>query len=289
MDFGRAAHSNRLRFCRRFDHERRVINAPVVHDAKVDSPMLDLAKNLSQAPFWMIGGALVLYLAQHLFEGRLKSGFARIEQLEETSLSLKSDLRSREQDALIEFRLAVEAWEYFLQHGITDMSMEMDLGTFEPSDFYKLDVATFGDVRKAVVKASVLLRSRDLEGELLQTITAVRGLYYPLVQTAMSQIITIQGDLAPYLTRMKLFEASALTDLSVALTPAEATKVADLRTDMTATLAQYCIALVDTYKPIAEQLYALKEKINVHVYRALDSHKIDQPVAGLARQTRRAA
>jgi hypothetical protein len=244
--------------------------------------MLDLIKNLNQAPLWMIGGALVLYLAQQMFEGRLKSGFARVEKVMDSSLGLKTDLRTREQDALVDFRLAIEAWEYFLQHGIADLSIEMDLGTFEPADFHKADVTAFGNVRQAAVKASVLLRSRDLETELLHTINTVRALYYPLVQTAMSQIITIQGEIAPFTARIKLFEESGLKDLSVALSPTEAAKVLDLRTDMTAALAEYGTALVAQYKPIAEQLYDLKEKINVYVYRPLTTHKIDEAVAGLA-------
>jgi hypothetical protein len=79
-----------------------------------------------------------------------------------------------------------------------------------------------------------------------------------------------------------LFEESGLKDLSVALSPTEAAKVLDLRTDMTAALAEYGTALVAHYKPIAEQLYDLKEKINVYVYRPLTTHKIDEAVAGLA-------
>jgi hypothetical protein len=244
--------------------------------------MLDLVKHLDQAPLWMIGGALVLYLAQQMFEGRLKSHFSRVEKLMDRSLGLKTDLRTREQDALVEFRLAIEAWEYFLQHGIADLSIEMDLGTFEPADFHKADVIAFGNVRQAAVKASVLVRSRDLEVELLHAINTVRALYYPLVQTAMSQIITIQGEIAPFSARLRLFEESGLKDMSVALSATEAAKVLDLRTDMTAVLAEYGTALVGQYKPIAEQLYDLKEKINVYVYRPLTNVQIDEPAAALA-------
>jgi hypothetical protein len=61
----------------------------------------------------------------------------------------------------------------------------------------------------------------------------------------------------------------------------------ELRRAMTAALADYCAALVANYKPIAEQLYELKEKINVHVYRALDTYKIDETVAGLENEQQR--
>jgi hypothetical protein len=242
---------------------------------------MDLITQLNAAPIWMILGALLLYLGRQLFEGRLKSEFTRTEKLVDSSLGLKTGLRTQEQGALIDFRMAVETWEYFLQSGIGDLTMKSELGTFEPADFHETDSKSYGAVRMAAVKASVLLRSRDLEVELLQTIGAIRQLYYPLVQKTVSEAIAIQEDMAPFAMRMKLFEQSGMKDLSVALTPDDAAKMADLRRAMTAALADYCAALVANYKPIAEQLYELKEKINVHVYRALDTYKIDEPAAGL--------
>ncbi|MBL0020990.1 MAG: hypothetical protein IPP23_00940 [Sphingomonadales bacterium] len=71
---------------------------------------MELISQISAAPFWMILGALLLYLARQLFEGRLKSEFTRMEKLVDSSLGVKTGLRDREQDALIEFRLAVETW-----------------------------------------------------------------------------------------------------------------------------------------------------------------------------------
>ncbi|MBK8373672.1 MAG: hypothetical protein IPL18_01930 [Sphingomonadales bacterium] len=242
---------------------------------------MELISQISAAPFWMILGALLLYLARQLFEGRLKSEFTRMEKLVDSSLGVKTGLREREQDALIEFRLAVETWEYFLQSGIGDLSMKSELGTFEPADFHEADSKAYGAVRMAAVKASVLLRSRALEVELLQTIGAIRQLYYPLVQKAIFETVALQEKIAPYAMRMTPFEQSGMKDLSVALTADDAAKMSELRHAMTAALANYCSALVANYQPIAEQLYALKENINVHVYRPLDTHRIDEPVASL--------
>jgi hypothetical protein len=247
---------------------------------------MDLIAQLNAAPFWMILGAASLYLARQLLEGRLKSEFTRTEKLVESSLGLKKGLREKEQDALLAFREAVENWEYFLQSGIGDLTIKSELGNFEPADFHEADRKAYGAVRMAAVKASVLLRSRELEVELLQTIGAIRALYYPLVQTTVSQTLALQEQIAPYSQRMKLFEKSGMKDLLVALTPEDAAKMMELRRAMTAALADYCAALVANYKPIAEQLYELKEKINTHVYRPLDTHRIDEPAAGLAANPR---
>jgi hypothetical protein len=166
---------------------------------------MDLIAQLNAAPFWMILGAASLYLARQLLEGRLKSEFTRTEKLVESSLGLKKGLREKEQDALLAFREAVENWEYFLQSGIGDLTIKSELGNFEPADFHEADRKAYGAVRMAAVKASVLLRSRELEVELLQTIGAIRALYYPLVQTTVSQTLALQEQIAPYSQRMKLF------------------------------------------------------------------------------------
>ena len=242
---------------------------------------MDLITQLKAAPFWVILGALLVYLARQFFEGRLKSEFARMEKLVDSSLGLKTGLRTQEQDALIDFRMAVETWEYFLQSGIGDLTMKSELGTFEPADFHEADSKAYGAVRMAAVKASVLLRSRALDVELLQTIGAIRQLYYPLVQKTVSETIALQEQIAPFAARMRLFEQSGMKDLSIALTADDAARMAELRHAMTAALADYCAELVVNYQPIAEQLYELKEKINVHVYRPLDTYRIDEPAAGL--------
>jgi hypothetical protein len=242
---------------------------------------MELITQISTAPLWMILGALLLYAARQFFEGRLKSEFARMEKLVDSSLGLKTGLRTQEQEALIEFRIAVETWEYFLQSGIGDLSMKSELGTFEPADFHEADSKAYGAVRMAAVKASVLLRSRTLEVELLQTIGAIRQLYYPLVQKTVSETVALQEQIAPYAIRIRLFDQSGMKDPSVAMSAEDAARMSELRHAMTAVLADYCAALVANYRPIAEQLYELKEKINAHVYRPLDTHRIDEPAAGL--------
>lgn len=226
---------------------------------------------------------IISYFARSFIEDWFKGRFANLENLlktslsiKETSLSIKESLRDQEQKELVEFRVAVEEWEYFLLTGIANVTMNAKSPDFKPAKFHNRDIDLFGAVRIAVVKASIYLRDPQLEAELLKTISAIRGMYYPLLAGAIQHILELQGEILPYMTRMNQFEASGLKDTAVALTADEARIVVDLRHKMSAELRGYAEGLVARYKPIAEQLYELKEKINVHIYRPLSSHEIDK-------------
>jgi hypothetical protein len=239
---------------------------------------MDLITKLNTAPLWMILGALLLYLARQLFEGRLKSEFSRMEKLFDSSLGVKTGLRSEEKDALVEFRMKIEEWEYFLFNAVNDLMTQATLGAFDPGKFYKKDTKTFGAVRAAAVKASVLLRSRDLEKELLETIVTARGFYYPLIMKAINETIVINQHLMPYVMKNKHWEKGDFKDASLAPSQEDAARMNELQCQLTASLAEFSRELIANYVPIAEQLDELKDKINAHIYRALDTHKIDEAV-----------
>lgn len=167
--------------------------------------------------------------------------------------------------------MAIERWEYFLQTGIGDITMRSETAGFEPAEFHRRDVDLFGAVREAAVKASVLLQDKALEVELLKTITAIRNMYYPLLAGTMQKVLAIQEQMLPFLVRMRQFEMSGSMDLAVALKPDEARQVTELRHRMTEELRVYCDGLVAAYRPIAEQLYDLKERINTHIYRPVSA------------------
>lgn len=240
--------------------------------------MVELLKTLPETPFWILAGVAVIYVIRNLFEGGLKSHFANFEKRVASSFSIKEGLRGQEQQELVEFRVSVEKWEYFLQIGIGDLIMKSGSQEFEPSDFHSRDVKLFGNVRIAAVKASIYLRDPQLEVELLRTVSTIRGMYYPLLQTAIHDVLELQGQLLPFQTRMQLFEASGMKDTSVALNADEAQIAVGIRNKMSGALRTYVEGLVAQYQPIGEQLYELKDKINVHIYRPLTNHKIDETV-----------
>jgi hypothetical protein len=249
--------------------------------------MIEILKGLQSTPLWIVIGAVAIYLFRNYFENRLKSYFtnsenrfksylANAEKLVASSLSIKQDLRSQEQKELVEFRICVEKWEYFLQVGISDLIMKSGSDEFKPADFHGRDVELFGNVRIAAVKASILLQNPQLEFELLKTISSIRSMYYPFLEAAVREVLELQGQILPFLTRMKLFDASGSKDLSVALNPDEAEIVVSIRKKMSDVLNNYIENLVSTYTPIAEQLYDLKAKINIHIYRPLTSYNISE-------------
>lgn len=239
---------------------------------------MELAKSVWAAPLWLIALAAIIYVVRGAVDAAVKNRFAGLEKRVDASLKIKTGLRDHEQGELVDFRVAVERWEYFLQTGIGDLTMRAEAQQFEPADFHDKDAKLFGAVRLASVKASIYLRDPGLEIELLKTINAIRGLYYPLLEATLREMVELQGQMLPYLNRVKLFEASGQKDLAVALTAVEADALVALRHRTTAALSGYAEGLVAQYRPIAEQLWELKNKINVHIYRPLTTNAIDEPV-----------
>lgn len=226
--------------------------------------LLKLFKDASPALVLLV---VIAFFARMYLEGAIKGRFATLEQLMKSQIAIKEGLRDSEHRELIEFRIAVERWEYYLQTGIADIVMRSERADFEPADFHRRDVELFGAVREASVKASIYLRDQTLEAELLKTITAIRHMYYPLLSSTMQKVLATQEQMLPLLTRMKQFELSGLKDTSVALSPEEAQHLIGLRHAMSAELRTYAEGLVAQYRPIAEQLHELKQRINAHIYR----------------------
>ena len=227
----------------------------------------DLAKLLTTTPLWILAIAAALYVARGWFDAAVKARFAGLEKRVEAGLELGKGLRGHETDELAGFRIAVEKWEYFLQTAIGDVTMGSEDPDFDVGGMAKRDHKRFGDVRLAAVKASIYLRDPALETELLRTIMMIRQLYYPMLQATLAQVLDLQGRMVPYLLRMRQYEASGMKDTAVALTADEAAVLIGLRHEMTAALQGYAQTLAAGYKPIAEQLYDLKAKINAHIYR----------------------
>jgi hypothetical protein len=229
--------------------------------------MAELLKFFKDASPALVLLAIVAFFVRMYIEGMIKGRFATLENLMKSSIAINEGLRDNEQRELVEFRIAVERWEYFLQTGIADIVMRSESTEFEPADFHRRDVQLYGEVREAAVKASIYLRDQALEAELMKAIAAIRHMYYPLLSSTMQRVLETQEQMLPLLGRMKQFELSGMKDTSVALTTDEAQHLMALRYKMTAELRTYAETLVAQYRPIAEQLYDLKQRINAHIYR----------------------
>ena len=106
--------------------------------------MNELVTFFTQTSISVIVLVVVAYFVRSYIEGSFKSRFTNIESLVKSSLSIKESLRDREQTELVEFRVAVERWEYFLQTGVGDVTMKSESADFEPAEFHKRDVELFG-------------------------------------------------------------------------------------------------------------------------------------------------
>lgn len=235
---------------------------------------MDAARLLTSTPIWILAIAALIYLGRTWFDAAVKTRFAGLEKRIDASLEIGKGLRGHEQNELIGFRVAVEEWEYFLQTVVGDVTMSTEKPDFDAGAVTRADQRFFGAVRMASVKASIFLRDPGLEGELLKTIAMIRNLYYPMMQAAMSKILDLQGQMLPYLIRVRQYEASGFRDLTAALDAAEAQVFIGLRHAMTAALRNYAEQLVANYDPIAGQLLDLKARINVHIYRPVAEQRI---------------
>jgi hypothetical protein len=238
--------------------------------------MDEVIKALPLAPIWVLAIAAVAYVGRGWFDAALKSRFSTLESRLAGSLEIKRGLRTHEQDELVDFRVVVEKWEYFLQTGVADLMTKTESEAFDPNDFYERDKKLFGKVRLGAVKASIFLRNADLEVELLKTINAIRALYYPRVEATLRAVVDLQGQMQPYLNRIHLFEVSGQKDTAIMLNADEANVFIGLRHQMTGLLQAYAEGVAADIRPILEQLGELKSKINVYIYRPLTSAEIDR-------------
>lgn len=199
----------------------------------------------------------------------------RVEEIGRTSLDVKKGLREEEREALVALRVAVDKWEYFLQTAVIDFTM-LDPATADIRILYANDRKLFLDVRLAVVKASTYLRRKELEDQLMSTIIKIRQIYYPLIYASMPNLIDLQTQLRVIDIKMKAFEQSDMRDMNYAPTEKDREENLRLQSMMTAEVGTFRDNFLAQYRSIAEQMVALKEAINVYIYRPIKETEIDK-------------
>jgi hypothetical protein len=242
---------------------------------------LELITQISTAPLWVIVGALLFYLTRQIFEGRLKSEFTRMEKLVDSSLGVKTGLRDEEQKALADFQVAISDWEHQLNFGIGELLTKPGFDLFDPAGFYEKDRSIYESVRRSAARASVYLRSEALYAEIQLAILTIWNNYYPLITTALEACIEPQAPVRLILIRTQKFEASGGLDMQYAPNEADRAALNDANVRTTAILAEFCKAVTDQYPQIGERLVDLRNSINSHIYRPLDTYRIDEPAKGL--------
>jgi hypothetical protein len=218
---------------------------------------------------------IITFFLKSFIEKRLEGIVQRIEEVNKTSLETKKDIRGEERGELVEFRVAVEKWEYFLQTALTDYSMKNFL-EFQVKDLYKTDKVLFLGVRISIVKSCIYLRNKELENQLLDAVLKIRKNYYPIINSLLPSMIDIKSKLFFYDNKILQFQKSGMKDMAFAPTEQDLKEYQQLHAELTEKMKTFSTLLTDKYKEIAEQLYDLKETMNSYIYRPIKETAINK-------------
>lgn len=238
--------------------------------------LLEVFKESSPMMLVLLAAAYFLKTALEKFmEKKMEVMAHRIEAIDDASLKIKADMRGNESGDLVDFRVAVEKWEYFLQSSIGDYSMQPATATDSIPKLYAKDNKLFLDVRVSLVKACIYLRDEKLENQLTKTILAIRRLYYPLISQGLEPMIGTQTKLATLQNKLDRFRDSGMKDMTSAPTQEDLENSRKWQAELTAETKAFADNLIKQYPPIAEQLVELKMQINHYIYRPFTNAAVD--------------
>jgi hypothetical protein len=217
---------------------------------------------------------VIAYFFKLFLEKRMEGIAGRFEEIAKTSLQIKSEIRQEERGELVAFRVAVEEWEDFLQTMVFDYTMGAP-SAIDITSMYQTDKKLYLNVKLAVVRASIYLRDRQLEQQLMGAVMTLRKTYYPIINEPMFRLIDLQMRLKPINLKLAAFEKSTYTDPTFAPTEKDRDESAALHAQLTEEMQRFSENLLKEYHGIVEQLVALKESMNRYIYRASKSASID--------------
>jgi hypothetical protein len=236
--------------------------------------MKELFEFLAGASVGTIVLVAIAYFGKIFLEKRLESLATSIQDIRKISLDVKRDLRLEERKELVEFRVAVEQWENFLQTVLIDYTMKPP-SKADVTLLYDDDKRFFLNVKIAVVKVGIYLRNKELEQELMSIVTKIRLMYYPLINDALSRLIDFQTNLIPFEIKQKQFLESGMTNMAFGPTQQDREANLKLQERMTAEIAAFSEKLKADYPAIAQLLVNLKESMNQYIYRRIGKAEID--------------
>jgi hypothetical protein len=217
---------------------------------------------------------IAIYL-KDLIEKRLNAISGRIEEVNKTSLGIKKDIRGEERGELIEFRVALEKWDYFLQTSLIDYSIA-DFNEMQVKDLYKSDRDLFLDVKVSIVKSCIYLRNKELEKELFDTVINIRKNYYPLINLLLPDIIDLKAKKAFFDNKLVQFQKSGMKEMAFAPNEQDLIENRNINAELTSKLKTYADLSIEKYREIAVQLDQLKETMNKYIYRPIKETVINE-------------
>lgn len=234
--------------------------------------MLKLLKETSPIIIILV---VLAFFGKFFIEKRIEGLSNRIEEINKTSLEVKREIRSEERGELVDFRVAIEKWEYFLLNAIFDYSMNNPL-EYDISDLYKQDKKLFLNVKISIVKSCIYLRNQELEQQLMNTVLNIRKTYYPIIYNFLPQIIDIQFKIKTIENKIYQFQQSGMKDMSFAPTEQDRLLYQQLQSQLTEENQKYSDTLTEKYKEIAVQLDELKDSMNQYIYRPIKETAINK-------------
>jgi hypothetical protein len=237
--------------------------------------MQEILKMIKESSPIVIILVLITFFSKVFIEKRLEGIAGRIEEVNKTSLSIKKDLRGEERSGLIEFRIALEKWDYFLQNSLFDYSIG-DSSAYKIKDMYKTDRDLFLEVKLSIVKSCIYLRDKELEKQLFVAVMNIRKNYYPIINSLLPDIIDIKSKKSYYENKLLQFEKSGMKDMSFAPNEQDRKENQKLNTELTKKIQTYSKLSTEKYRQIAVQLDDLKEIMNNYIYRPIKETAINQ-------------
>ena len=234
--------------------------------------LLDFIKDNS--PLVVVAIAVV-YFIKVFVEKRMEGLAGRFDEIAKTSLGVKSKMREDERKELVDFRVALEKWEDFLQTLLFGFSPQTASDAYI-KDCQDKDHKLFLKVKIAVVKVGIYLRNKELEQRLMAAVIKLRHTYYPIINESMSRLMELQSQLAPIRQKLAVYEQSRGMDMASAPTAADRDAHALLQAQVTQEMLRFSENLLKEYRGIAEQLVELKEAINAYIYRRIERTAIDK-------------
>lgn len=237
--------------------------------------MNDIIEILKTATPGVIIVAVFAYFLKIYFEKKVEALGNRLGDIDKMSLDIKKSLRDEERNELVNFRVAVEKWEYFLQTYLYDYTM-MDAVDSSFTPFYNEEKQLYLDVKIAILKSSIYLRNRELEQKLMNVITDIRKTYSPFINEIYPSLIEIQAKLIPIQTKMANYQKSGFTDNKFAPSEEDRIEHLNLQNQMTAEVKKFSERVIKEYPKISEQMFELKESVNEYIYRPVNTTDLNE-------------
>jgi len=202
----------------------------------------DLYTFLSNASATGIEIAAFAYFLKRFLEKKIDAlatrNEKRIEVIAEASLNIKSDLRTEERGNIVELRVAIEEWEYFLQTLLFNYS-NTSAAKADVNPIFQEEAEKYGQVRINAVKVGAYVRDWEFEMQIIDTIQKFRTTYLPLIHEFIPRLIDIHAQRLHIQARSNAIMVGNMEGISLEQATADRDRSAELNEQLTNVSREY--------------------------------------------------